>query len=74
MSETSLQPGYLGVFLMLVLLVFSAAVSGSLVFGLPAYLAFNKKIKEAITLLGYTLFFSFLIILVTIIAIFSIYY
>ena len=72
-SQTSLQPGYLGIFLMLILFVFSAAVTGTLVFGLPAYLALNKKIKEALTLLGYTLIFSLLVILVTIVAIFSIY-
>ena len=31
-SRTAVQPGYLGIFLMLVLLVFSAAVTGTLVF------------------------------------------
>jgi len=70
-GESNIRPGYMGVFLMLVLLVFSAAVTGSLVLGLPAYLAINKKIKEALSILGYTLFFSFIIILITIATIFS---
>ncbi len=43
--------------LILVLLVFSAAVTGSIVFGYSVYLAFNKKIKEALSLLGYTLLY-----------------
>ena len=61
-------PGFFGFFLMLILLVFSASVTGSLVFGYPAYLAIVKnKIKEGLTVLTYTLIFSFVIILVTVI-------
>ncbi|MDD5341444.1 MAG: hypothetical protein PHC97_03360 [Patescibacteria group bacterium] len=37
-----------GALSMLLLFVFSAAVSGFLVLGYPAYLALTKKIKEAI--------------------------
>lgn len=48
------EPGFLGMTLMLSLLVFSAAVSGSIVFGYSAYLALNQKIKEALRLLTYT--------------------
>ena len=51
-------PNYLGFTLILVLLVFSAAVTGSIVFGYPAYLAFNKKTKEAISVLGFTLLYG----------------
>ena len=43
--------------LMLAILVFSAAMTGSLVFGYPAYLVINKKVKEALTLLAYTLLY-----------------
>ena len=59
-------PGFFGFFFMLILLVFSAAVTGSLVFGYPAYLALAKnKIKEALTILAFTLAFSLAIILLT---------
>jgi len=56
------RPEFFGIFLMLVLLVFSAAVTGSLVFAYPAYLSLNKKIKESLQVLGFTLLFIFLII------------
>ena len=65
------EPGYLGVLLILVLFVFSAAVTGTLVFGLPVYLSLKNKFKEALSILGYTLLFSFIIILVIIIVLFS---
>lgn len=55
-------PGLLGMVFMLCLLVFSAAVTGSLVFGYPVYLALNKEIKKALSVLLYTLLFSLLII------------
>ena len=62
------EPGFYGFFLILTLLVFSAAVTGSLVFGYPVYLAVvNKKAKEADAILAYTLGFLFLMILATII-------
>lgn len=50
-------PGFLGIILMLILLVFSAAVTGSIVFGYPAYLALNQRIREAVTLIVYTLLY-----------------
>ena len=65
-------PGFFGFFFMLILLVFSAAVTGSVVFGYPVYLALAKnKIKEALTILAFTLAFSLVIILLTAIFIIS---
>ena len=59
LSKTAITPaGFLGATLMLVLLVFSAAITGSIVFGYPVYLAWNKKIKEALSLLVYTLLYT----------------
>lgn len=49
--------------LMLVLLVFSAAVTGSLVFGYPAYLALNKQMKKALSVVGFTLLFALIAII-----------
>ena len=69
MNEIAAKPGFFGIFLMLVLLVFSAAVTGSLVFGYPAYLALNKKIKESLEVLAYTLLYSLGVILVVILAV-----
>ena len=61
-------PGFFGFFFMLMFLVFSAAVTGSIVFGYPAYLALAKnKIKEALVILTFTLCYSLVIILVTLI-------
>ncbi len=50
-------PGLLGVALWLSLLVFSVAVSGSIVFGYSAYLALTQNIKDALTLIAYTLLY-----------------
>jgi hypothetical protein len=69
MEQVTSTPGFLGVVLMLILLVFSAAVTGSMVFGYPAYLALNKRIKEALNVLAYTLVYSFGIIFVISIAV-----
>lgn len=49
---------------MLLLFVFSAALTGILVFGKPAMLYLDKKRKEAISLLAYTLGFLFIITLI----------
>ena len=51
--------------LMLVLIVFSAAVTGILFFGYSAYLAFNKQPRRALTVVGYTFLFSLIIIVAT---------
>jgi hypothetical protein len=64
MGEISATPGFLGIVLMLILLVFSAAVTGSIVFGYSAYLALNKQIKEALNVLAYTLLYFIIIILI----------
>lgn len=61
--------GFFGSVFMLILLVFSAAVSGSIVFGYPAYLALNKRIKEALSILVFTLLYCLGIILITIVLI-----
>lgn len=48
---------------MLMLLVFSVALVGSLLFGRPVMLYIDGKKKEAISLLGYTLVIFFVITL-----------
>lgn len=52
--------------IMLSLFVFSAALTGALVFGLPAYLILNKKTREGLTVFGSTLvtLFVFIVVLV----------
>jgi len=62
-------PGFLGIVLMLVFLVFSVAVNGAIIFSYPAYLALNNRIKEALSLLIYTLLniLGFVIIIVIIV-------
>ena len=63
LTQTVDKPGFYGFFFMMLLLVFSAAITGSLVFGFSVYLAVVKnKIKEALQVLAYTLIFSFAII------------
>src|SRR3972149_5419405 len=71
LTKTKVQPpGFFGFFLILALLVFSAAITGSLVFGYGAYLTLVKnQIREAFTILLYTLLFTLLIILTTVILI-----
>ena len=49
---------------MLMLLVFSVALIGWLMFGKPVMLYLDKKKKEAISLLTYTLFFFMLLTLI----------
>ena len=72
MTNSTARPGFFGFFVMLCLLVFSAAVTGSIVFGYPAYLALVKnKIKDALEILAFTLLyllgiiFIFAIIIIT---------
>lgn len=55
LSGFSITPGsFIGPSIMLTLLVVSAAITGTIVFGYPVYLAIKNKIKEAIFLLLYT--------------------
>ncbi len=66
MNKSAGRPGFFGFFLILLLLVFSAAITGTLVFGFPAYLAVVKnKIKEAITTLAFTLLYILGIIIIS---------
>ncbi len=64
MEEISVKPPQiLASTLILLLLVFSAAVCGLIVFGYPAYLALNKKdFRKPVLILGYTFIFSLAII------------
>ena len=57
---------------MLTLLVFSAAVTGSLVFGYPVYLILNKQTKEGVSIFAYTLLFL-VVILAILISLFSLF-
>lgn len=57
LSKASIQEpiGFIGSAMMLVLLVFSAGVTGSIVFGYPAYLFFKQgKVKEPLLILLFT--------------------
>jgi len=47
----------------LTLLVFSAAISGSLIFGYPVYLAIQKDFRQALQVLGYTFLFLLLLLI-----------
>ncbi len=62
--------GVLGAALMLFLLVLSAAICGPLVFGYPLYLVLDKKVKEALVILGYTFIYSLIIITIFLTTIF----
>jgi hypothetical protein len=64
-------PGILASIFMLVLLVFSVAVTGSIVFGYPAYLALKNQIKEAISILAFTLLYCLAILAIIIVIIFK---
>jgi len=56
--------GILGTVLLLVLLVFSAAITGSIVFGYPVYLALHKKFKDALSILAFTALYCLILILI----------
>lgn len=50
----------------LTLLVLSAGITGSLVFGLPVYFAFSKNnVKRAVSILAYTFLFILVFILIS---------
>lgn len=49
---------------MLLILVFSAAITGALVFGYPVYLIINKEVKKGLAVLGHTFLFLLLIIII----------
>lgn len=72
MGQTAAQlPNFLGLTLILALLVFSAALTGSLVFGYAAYLAFNKRTKEALLVLAHTLLYCLGILGIILIIVFA---
>ena len=60
-------PRFYGPVVILALLIFSAAVSGSIVFAYPAYLALNKKVKEGLSVLAYTLLYALGMIVIIIV-------
>ena len=60
-------PGFLITAFMLLLFVFSAAVTGSIVFGYSFYLALNQQIKEALSVFAYTILFCLAIIVAIVI-------
>ncbi len=65
MAKSTAKPGFFGFFLMLLLFVFSAAITGTTVLGFPVYLAVvKKKISEALNVLSFTLLFTLAIILI----------
>jgi hypothetical protein len=54
-------------------LVFSAAVTGSIVFGYPAYLFFKeKKVKEPLLILAFTSLYCLIILAITAVIYFAI--
>jgi len=64
------QPSqFFGSLVLLAILVFSVAVVGSIVFGYAAILGLKGKVKDALSILMYTLVFSFVIILIILIII-----
>ena len=62
-NENPDLPQNIIMFVMLMLLVFSAGITGFLVFGYSAYLALNKKTKQSLNVLGYPFLFSGIVIL-----------
>jgi len=64
------KAAFLAPIAMLLLFVFSAALTGSLIFGKPALLYLNGKKKDALTLLVYTLVIFFVITFITLIVLF----
>lgn len=62
-------PGFIGMALMLILLVFSAGLCGFIIFGYPAYLILNKRLKEGLKILGFSALWMMGIIFLAIILI-----
>jgi|SaaInlLV_10m_DNA_2_1039722.scaffolds.fasta_scaffold127088_1 hypothetical protein len=71
MSRASFgQNDFLTAVMMLSLLVFSVALVGILLFGFPIYLIINKKVKQALRILGYTFLWLLLIIILVVFIVF----
>lgn len=65
MDKLNFGEGVFNIIFVLTLLVFSAAVTGLLVFGYAGYLVINKQIRPALNVLGFTfLFLLFLMLLI----------
>ncbi len=73
MGQSKIRPGYLGIVFMLVLFVFSAGITGSLVFGLPAYFALKNNVSRAVSVLAYTFVYLLSLLVVTALIIVAIY-
>ncbi|MFH0951361.1 MAG: hypothetical protein V1765_02695 [bacterium] len=54
----------LGMMAWLLTLVFSATISGVLVFGYPIYLLIHHDTKRALSVLGFTLLYSLLLLII----------
>lgn len=68
MAKISIQPPvFIVSAVMLSVLVFSVAVSGLIVFGYPAYLALNKRFKEGLTIVAFTLLYALGFIIIAIV-------
>jgi len=61
---TGEKAAFVGIAMVLVLLVFSAAIMGLVVFGYPIYFFIQKNIKKALATVGYTVMFTFIWFLV----------
>lgn len=73
MEQSKIQPGYLGIVLMLVLLVFSAGITGTFVFGLPVYFALKNSVTRAVSILAYTFVYLLIALILAALTIFAIY-
>ncbi|NQV13787.1 MAG: hypothetical protein HQ530_05835 [Parcubacteria group bacterium] len=62
-------PQFIAVALMLIIFVFSAAVTGTLFFGYPAYLALHQETKKALAVIAHTMLYSLGIIIITLVVI-----
>ncbi len=62
MESMGIEPmGISGTIMILLLLVFSAGITGTLVFGYFAFLMINKEIKRALNILGFTFLYCIII-------------
>jgi hypothetical protein len=69
----SKPPEFVAAIVMLTTFVLSAGITGTLVFGLPAYFALRSDIKRAISILAFTFLSLFVILLVAALIIFTVY-
>jgi hypothetical protein len=69
-SEITPPGGFGTMIAILLLLVFSAAVTGSLIFGYPTYLIINKGLNRALQVLLYTSLFLLVTIIVALLIVF----